>query len=74
MHFLPSVYFLAFISIQVRFELTFFALNPELNVVAPWREWDITGREDAIEYAKKHIVPVPVTKNPYKEGTGTCGI
>uniref|UniRef100_A0A6N2M081 argininosuccinate synthase n=1 Tax=Salix viminalis TaxID=40686 RepID=A0A6N2M081_SALVM len=52
----------SFISFQVRFELTFFALNPELNVVAPWREWDITGREDAIEYAKKHNVPVPVTK------------
>ncbi|KAL9326605.1 hypothetical protein ACSQ67_007250 [Phaseolus vulgaris] len=48
--------------IHVRFELTFFALNPKLNVVAPWREWDITGREDAIEYAKKHNVPVPVTK------------
>ncbi|KAM0947015.1 putative argininosuccinate synthase [Dioscorea sansibarensis] len=47
---------------QVRFELTFFALNPELNVVAPWREWDIKGREDAIEYAKKHNVPVPVSK------------
>ncbi|KAA8542139.1 hypothetical protein F0562_023291 [Nyssa sinensis] len=47
---------------QVRFELTFFALNPELNVVAPWREWEIKGREDAIEYAKKHNVPVPVTK------------
>ncbi|XP_059640531.1 argininosuccinate synthase, chloroplastic [Cornus florida] len=47
---------------QVRFELTFFALNPELNVVAPWREWEIEGREDAIEYAKKHNVPVPVTK------------
>lgn len=47
---------------QVRFELTFFALNPELTVVAPWREWEITGREDAIEYAKKHNVPVPVTK------------
>ncbi|KAH7850612.1 hypothetical protein Vadar_000455 [Vaccinium darrowii] len=47
---------------QVRFELTFFALNPELNVVAPWREWEIRGREDAIEYAKKHGVPVPVTK------------
>lgn len=48
--------------LQVRFELTFYALNPELKVVAPWREWDITGREDAIEYAKKHNVPVPVTK------------
>ncbi|GAV56523.1 Arginosuc_synth domain-containing protein [Cephalotus follicularis] len=47
---------------QVRFELTFFALNPDLNVVAPWREWNIRGREDAIEYAKKHNVPVPVTK------------
>ncbi|CAM6101157.1 unnamed protein product [Calypogeia fissa] len=47
---------------QVRFELTFFALNPKLHVVAPWREWDIKGREDAIEYAKKHNVPVPVTK------------
>ncbi|KAM7471505.1 hypothetical protein LguiA_009688 [Lonicera macranthoides] len=47
---------------QVRFELTFFALNPELSVVAPWREWEIQGREDAIEYAKKHNVPVPVTK------------
>ena len=47
---------------QVRFELTFFALNPKLNVVAPWREWDIKGREDAIEYAKKHNVPVLVTK------------
>lgn len=48
--------------LQVRFELTFFALNPELSVVAPWREWEITGREDAIEYAKMHNVPVPVTK------------
>lgn len=47
---------------QVRFELTFFALNPELSVVAPWREWEIRGREDAIEYAKKHNIPVPVTK------------
>lgn len=48
--------------VQVRFELTFFSLNPELKVVAPWREWEIQGREDAIEYAKKHNVPVPVTK------------
>jgi len=48
--------------VKVRFELSFFALNPKLNVVAPWREWNITGREDAIEYAKKHNVPVPVTK------------
>lgn len=70
--FLPDLYnwnvinfglFMCFIfPVQVRFELTFFSLNPDLQVVAPWREWDITGREDAIEYAKKHNVPVPVTK------------
>ncbi|XP_028788153.1 argininosuccinate synthase, chloroplastic [Neltuma alba] len=47
---------------QVQFELTFLALNSKLSVVAPWREWDITGREDAIDYAEKHKVPVPVTK------------
>uniref|UniRef100_A0A803LBM4 argininosuccinate synthase n=1 Tax=Chenopodium quinoa TaxID=63459 RepID=A0A803LBM4_CHEQI len=54
---------------RVRFELTFFALNPALNVVAPWREWDITGREDAIEYAKKHNVPVPgdILEDPANE-------
>jgi argininosuccinate synthase len=46
----------------VRFELTFFALNPKLAVVAPWREWDIKGREDAIEYAKNHNIPVKATK------------
>ncbi|XP_073063283.1 argininosuccinate synthase, chloroplastic-like [Primulina eburnea] len=47
---------------QVRFELTFFALNPELSVIAPRREWEIKGTEDAIEYAVRHNVPVPVTK------------
>lgn len=47
---------------QVRFELAFYALNLGLKVVAPWREWEITGREEAIEYAKKHNVPVPVSK------------
>jgi len=50
------------LGVQVRFELTFFSLDPKLQVVAPWREWDIRGREDAIEYAKLHNVPVPVTK------------
>ncbi|KAL2620328.1 hypothetical protein R1flu_000533 [Riccia fluitans] len=47
---------------QVRFESTFFALDPNLNIVGPWREWDIRGREDAIDYAKKRNVPGPVTK------------
>ena len=43
---------------QVRFELTYKAIAPELPVIAPWREWDIISREDAIEYAKKHSVPI----------------
>ncbi len=43
---------------QVRFELTYKALAPHLPVIAPWREWDIKSREDALEYAAKHNVPV----------------
>lgn len=43
---------------QVRFELTYKALAPQLQVIAPWREWDIISREDAIEYARKHDVPI----------------
>ncbi|MGH9631703.1 MAG: argininosuccinate synthase, partial [Bryobacteraceae bacterium] len=46
---------------QVRFELTYKALAPHLQVIAPWREWDITSREDAIEYAAKHNVPISVS-------------
>jgi argininosuccinate synthase len=47
---------------QVRFELTYKALGPGLRVIAPWREWTIKSREDALEYARRHNVPVPVTK------------
>ncbi|MGH9350661.1 MAG: argininosuccinate synthase [Terriglobia bacterium] len=47
---------------QVRFELTYKALAPHLRVIAPWREWSIKSREDALDYARKHGVPVPVTK------------
>ncbi len=43
---------------QVRFELTYKAIAPHLPVIAPWREWNIVSREDAIEYAKKHNVPI----------------
>ena len=51
---------------QVRFELTVKALAPELTIISPWREWDIRSREDAIDYAEKHNIPVPVTKKrPY---------
>ncbi len=47
---------------QVRFELTVMALNPKLRVIAPWREWEIRSREDAIAYAKKHNVPIAQTE------------
>lgn len=43
---------------QVRFELTYKAIAPQLPVIAPWREWDIVSREDAIEYARVHNVPI----------------
>src|SRR5258706_1009308 len=43
---------------QVRFELTYKALAPQLPVIAPWREWSIVSREDAIDYAAKHNVPI----------------
>ena len=46
---------------QVRFELTYKALAPHLRVIAPWREWDIVSREDAIEYAARHDVPISQT-------------
>ena len=51
---------------QVRFELTIKALAPHLKIIAPWRLWDIRSREDAIDYAEKRGIPVPVTKaRPY---------
>ena len=51
---------------QVRFELTAYALNPDITVIAPWREWDLNSRELLMEYAKKNDIPIPVTKaKPY---------
>jgi argininosuccinate synthase len=51
---------------QVRFEVTCKALAPELQIIAPWREWDIHSREDAIAYAQTHNIPVAqTTKNIY---------
>ena len=51
---------------QVRFELTTYALNPDLKVITPWREWEMKGRPDLIAYAKRHGIPVPVTQEkPY---------
>lgn len=51
---------------QVRFELTIKALSPETKIIAPWRIWDIKSREDAVDFANAHNIPVPVTKKrPY---------
>jgi argininosuccinate synthase len=51
---------------QVRFELTYMALNPGLKIIAPWRIWDLNSREKLMDFAKKHGIPVPVTKaRPY---------
>lgn len=51
---------------QVRFELTIKALSPATKIIAPWRIWDIKSREDAVDFANAHNVPVPVSKKrPY---------
>ena len=48
---------------QVRFELSVKALAPQLSVIVPWREWNIRSREDAIDFAEAHNIPIPVTKS-----------
>jgi len=51
---------------QVRFELSAYALKPDIKVIAPWREWDLKGRADLEAYARKHDIPVPTTPSmPY---------
>jgi argininosuccinate synthase len=51
---------------QVRFELTFAALAPNVQVIAPWREWSMASRQDLIDYARQHRIPITVTKaKPY---------
>ena len=51
---------------QVRFELTYYALEPNIKVVAPWREWEFKGRTDLIAYAEQHHIPVTATHSkPY---------
>ena len=51
---------------QVRFELSVAALAPDLRVIAPWREWSLSGRADLLQYAQQRGIPVPVTKEaPY---------
>ena len=51
---------------QVRFELTYYALQPDIKVIAPWRDWDFGGRTDLIAYAEAHGIPVTATVDkPY---------
>jgi argininosuccinate synthase len=51
---------------QVRFEMTYMALSPLIKIIAPWKIWDFKSRTDLIQYAKKHGIPIPVTKEkPY---------
>jgi argininosuccinate synthase len=51
---------------QVRFELSYYALRPGIKVIAPWREWDLNARSTLIDYARRHGIPIPVTKaKPY---------
>src|SRR5258705_7150847 len=51
---------------QVRFELTYYALQPNIKMIAPWREWEFKGRMDLIAYAKEHNIPVTATaEKPY---------
>jgi argininosuccinate synthase len=51
---------------QVRFELTYYALKPGIKVIAPWRVWDLNSRSSLMAYARKHGIPVPVTRaKPY---------
>ena len=51
---------------QVRFELSYFAINPHIKIVAPWREWDLNSRTALMEFAEKHGIPVAATKkSPY---------
>ena len=47
---------------QIRFELGYYAINPKIKVVAPWREWNLKSRNDLLEYAKKNQIPVPKNK------------
>src|SRR5215472_3004167 len=51
---------------QVRFELTYYALQPDIRVIAPWREWEFKGRSDLIAYARDYQIPVTATaEKPY---------
>ncbi len=51
---------------QVRFELAYLGIDPKLTIIAPWRTWDLNSRQKLVEFADKHNIPIPVTKEkPY---------
>ncbi len=51
---------------QVRFELTYASIDPDVTIIAPWRDWDFGGRSQLIAYAERHGIPIPVTaEKPY---------
>lgn len=51
---------------QVRFELAYYALNPDIEVISPWRQWEFDGRQSLMRYAERHKIPVEATKDkPY---------
>src|ERR1700726_451664 len=47
---------------QVRFELSYYALAPDIKVIAPWREWDLSSRTSLLDYAEKHQIPIAMDK------------
>jgi argininosuccinate synthase len=60
---------------QVRFELGYYALNPDIKVIAPWREWDLTSRTRLIEFAEAHQIPVSKDKRgeaPFSTDANLC--
>ena len=58
---------------QVRFELAIKRFAPEMKIIAPWREWDIKGRDEEIDYAEAHNVPLKISGRPTTPRTRTCG-
>src|SRR5580704_13842086 len=65
-----SIVFISFVSHgctgkgndQVRFELSYYALKPDIKVIAPWREWELTSRTKLLEFAEKHQIPIAKDK------------
>src|SRR5207237_10071005 len=55
---------------QVRFELSYYALDPDIKVIAPWREWDLTSRTKLLEYAEQHQIPIAKDKR----GEAPCSV